>query len=385
MTRHTDVVVIGGGQAGLAAGYHLRRQGLDFVVLDAGPAPGGSWQYMWDSLRLFSPAEHSSLPGRLMPTRPGRTYPGAAHVVAYLTDYEKRYGLPVQHGTRVDAVRRDDDGDGLMVETDAGTWRARAVISATGTWSRPFVPAVPGRGLFTGRQLHTVDYRCPADFTGPGDLAAGGRRRVIVVGGGNSGAQIAADLALDGNVGVTWVTRRPPRFLPDGIDGRALFDVATARRRALEQGRGDTGGVASLGDIVAVPPVRAARDAGRLSARPMFAQLTATGARWADGSHTRADAIVWCTGFRPALAHLAPLGLRGPRGHIPTDGTRALGEPRLHLLGYGDWTGPASATLIGVGRPARDAARDIARLLRQTAAGSASSLPIAASTDGSTR
>ncbi|MFE0823363.1 ArsO family NAD(P)H-dependent flavin-containing monooxygenase [Streptomyces sp. NPDC058807] len=361
MTRHTDVVVVGGGQAGLAAGYHLRRQGLDFVVLDADPAPGGSWQYMWDSLRLFSPAEHSSLPGRLMPAQPGGTCPGAGHVVAYLSDYEKRYGLPVQHGTRVDAVRRD--GGGLVTETDDGTWRARAVISATGTWSRPFVPAVPGRGLFTGRQLHTVNYRCPADFAGPGDLPAGDRRSVIVVGGGNSGAQIAADLALDGNAEVTWVTRRPPRFLPDDIDGRALFDVATARRRALEQGDGDTGGVASLGDIVAVPPVRAARDAGRLSAKPMFARLTATGARWADGSHIRADAIVWCTGFRPALAHLAPLDLRGPRGHIATDGTRALGEPRLHLLGYGDWTGPASATLIGVGRPARDAARDIARLL----------------------
>ncbi|MFE0806291.1 ArsO family NAD(P)H-dependent flavin-containing monooxygenase [Streptomyces sp. NPDC058848] len=361
MTRHTDVVVVGGGQAGLAAGYHLRRQGLDFVVLDADPAPGGSWQYMWDSLRLFSPAEHSSLPGRLMPAQPGGTCPGAGHVVAYLSDYEKRYGLPVQHGTRVDAVRRD--GGGLVTETDDGTWRARAVISATGTWSRPFVPAVPGRGLFTGRQLHTVNYRCPADFAGPGDLPAGDRRSVIVVGGGNSGAQIAADLALDGNAEVTWVTRRPPRFLPDDIDGRALFDVATARRRALEQGDGDTGGVASLGDIVAVPPVRAARDAGRLSAKPMFARLTATGARWADGSHIRADAIVWCTGFRPALAHLAPLDLRGPHGHIATDGTRALGEPRLHLLGYGDWTGPASATLIGVGRPARDAARDIARLL----------------------
>ncbi|WCN05410.1 ArsO family NAD(P)H-dependent flavin-containing monooxygenase [Streptomyces sp. M92] len=359
MTRHTDVVVVGGGQAGLAAGYHLRRQGLDFAVLDADPEPGGSWRYMWDSLRLFSPAEHSSLPGRLMPARPCGTYPGAGHVVAYLSDYEKRYDLPVQHGTRVDAVCRD--GDGLVVETDTGTWRARAVISATGTWSRPFVPAVPGRGRFTGRQLHTVSYRCPADFAIPGDRSA--RRSVIVVGGGNSGAQIAADLALDGGVQVTWVTRRPPRFLPDDIDGRALFDVATARRRALEQGRGDTGGVASLGDIVAVPPVRAARDAGRLSAKPMFTRLTATGARWADGGHTCADAIVWCTGFRPALAHLAPLDLRGPRGHIATAGTRALGEPRLHLLGYGDWTGPASATLIGVGRAARDAARDIALLL----------------------
>ncbi|MBT2413787.1 NAD(P)/FAD-dependent oxidoreductase [Streptomyces sp. ISL-12] len=352
MTDRVDVVVVGGGQAGLAAGYHLRRQGLDFTVLDADPAPGGSWQHMWDSLHLFSPAEHSSLPGRLMPAQAGELYPDAGHVVDYLADYEKRYDLPVRHGTRVDAVRRD--GEALLVEADTGTWRARAVISATGTWSRPFLPAVPGRGLFAGRQLHTVNYRSPADFTG---------QRVIVVGGGNSGAQIAADLALDGHIEVTWVTQRPPRFLADDIDGRALFDVATARRRALEEGRSDTGGVASLGDIVAVPPVRAARDAGFLVAKPMFSQLTADGVRWADASHARADAIIWCTGFRPALAHLAPLNLRSARGHIPTDGTRALGEARLHLLGYGDWTGPASATLIGVGRPARDAARAIAQLL----------------------
>ncbi|MEV0694081.1 ArsO family NAD(P)H-dependent flavin-containing monooxygenase [Streptomyces sp. NPDC050388] len=352
MTRTSPVVVIGGGQAGLAAGYHLRRLGIDFTILGADPAPGGSWQHMWDSLHLFSPADHSSLPGRLMPTQPGTTYPDAGHVVEYLADYEKRYDLPVQHGARVDAVRRD--GDRLLVEADSGTWRARAVISATGTWSRPFLPAIPGRFVFTGRQLHTVHYRRPADFAG---------QRVIVAGGGNSGAQIAADLALDGHIDVTWATQRPPRFLADDIDGRALFDVATARRRALDAGRSDTGGVASLGDIVAVPPVRAARDAGLLAAKPMFTRLTAEGVQWADGSQSGADAVIWCTGFRPALSHLAPLDLRGPRGRIPTDGTRALGEPRLHLLGYGDWTGPASATLIGVGRTARDAVREVTGLL----------------------
>ncbi|UWM49713.1 ArsO family NAD(P)H-dependent flavin-containing monooxygenase [Streptomyces carpaticus] len=352
MTQHTDVVVVGGGQAGLAAGYHLRRQGLDFTVLDADPSPGGSWQHMWDSLHLFSPAEHSSLPGRLMPAQAGETYPDAGHVVDYLTDYEKRYDLPLQHGTRVDAVHRD--GDRLLVEADTGTWRTRAVISATGTWSRPFLPAVLGRAVFTGRQLHTVNYRSPADFTG---------QRVVVVGGGNSGAQIAADLALSGKTAeLTWATSRPPRFLADDIDGRALFDVATARRRALDAGRTDTGGVASLGDIVAVPPVRDARDAGLLHATPMFSRLTTDGVQWPDGSYAGVDAVIWCTGFRPALAHLAPLNLRGARGHIPTDGTRALGEPRLHLLGYGDWTGPASATLIGVGRAARDAVREITRL-----------------------
>ncbi|MET8507775.1 ArsO family NAD(P)H-dependent flavin-containing monooxygenase [Streptomyces sp. NPDC004787] len=346
-----DVVVIGGGQAGLAAGYHLRRLGLDFAVLDAGAAPGGAWRHTWDSLHLFSPAAYSSLPGRLMPPQPGETYPDAAHVVGYLADYEQRYELPVHRPVRVTGLHRA--GELLRAETDSGTWQARAVISATGTWSRPFVPAAPGRTEFRGVQLHTVEYRTPRDFAG---------QRVIVVGGGNSGAQIAADLAHDADL--TWVTLREPRYLADEIDGRALFDAATARRRALDEGRADTGGVASLGDIVAVPSVRAARDAGLLKAQPMFTRLTPTGVAWADGMTSEADVIIWCTGFRPALSHLAPLGLRGPRGHIPTTGTRAIGEPRLHLLGYGDWTGPASATLIGVGRPAREAARAIAALLR---------------------
>ncbi|MFF4836621.1 ArsO family NAD(P)H-dependent flavin-containing monooxygenase [Streptomyces sp. NPDC001315] len=350
MTRTSQVVVIGGGQAGLAAGYHLRRLGLDFAILDAQTTPGGAWQHAWDSLHLFSPAAYSSLPGRLMPAQTGQTYPDAEHVVEYLTDYEKRYELPVERSVRVIGVHRD--GACLRVETDSGTWQARAVISATGTWWRPFLPAVPGRAVFEGRQLHTVAYTRPQDFAG---------RRVVVVGGGNSGAQIAADLAHDTQL--TWVTQRPPRLLADHIDGRALFDAATARRRALDAGHTDTGGVTSLGDIVAVPPVREARDRGLLTARPMFSRLHPAGVEWADGTRAEADAIIWCTGFRPTLSHLAPLQLRGPRGHIATTGTRAVGEPRLHLLGYGDWTGPASATLIGVGRPAREATLEIADLV----------------------
>ncbi|MCJ0871172.1 ArsO family NAD(P)H-dependent flavin-containing monooxygenase [Streptomyces sp. AP-93] len=350
MTQQTDVLVIGGGQSGLAAGYHLRRLGVEHVILDAQEGAGGAWQHTWDSLRLFSPAAYSSLPGRFMPVQEGEVYPDAAHVVSYLADYEKRYELPVQRGAWVSAVHRD--GDHLRVQTDSGDWRARAVVSGTGTWTRPFLPAVAGRREFAGRQLHTVQYRSPGEFAG---------QRVIVVGGGNSGAQIAADLAPVAEL--TWVTQRPPRYLPDDIDGRALFDAATARRQALDAGRTDTGGVASLGDIVAVPPVRAARDAGLLAAKPMFTHLTATGAEWADGTRAEADAVIWCTGFRPALAPFAPLRLRGSHGHIATAGTRAADEPRLHLLGYGDWTGPASATLIGVGRPARDAAREIAELL----------------------
>ncbi|MEU8673455.1 ArsO family NAD(P)H-dependent flavin-containing monooxygenase [Streptomyces sp. NPDC048560] len=344
MTRTADVVVIGGGQAGLAAGWYLRRLGADFVILDAQATPGGAWQHAWDSLHLFSPAAYSSLPGRLMPRQEGKPFPDVSHVLEYIADYEKRYELPVQRGVHVEAVR--DAGELLRVETDRGSWSARAVISATGTWGRPFLPAVPGRSDFRGRQLHTVDHRSPRDFAG---------QRVIVVGGGNSGAQIAADLAPHATV--RWVTRRPARYLPDEIDGRALFELATQRVR--------DGGprISDLGDIVTVPPVRAARDAGLIPDHRMFEALTPDGARWPDGTVWPADSVIWCTGFRPALAHLAPLGLRAEAGRIPTEGTRALADPRIHLLGYGDWTGPASATLIGVGRTAREATREIAALL----------------------
>jgi putative flavoprotein involved in K+ transport len=197
-----------------------------------------------------------------------------------------------------------------------------------------------------GEQLHTAGYRGPEPFHG---------RRVVVVGGANSGAQILADVSTVADT--TWVTLRPPRLLPDEVDGRALFALATRRTRGAD-------GVGSLGDIVAVPPVREARDRGVLKAQPMFSRITSTGVTWPDGTGLDCDAIIWCTGFRPALGHLAPLRLRGSDGLIPVEGTRAAGEPRLHLLGYGDWTGPASATLIGASRTARDTVAEIMREAR---------------------
>ncbi|MDF2704850.1 MAG: putative flavoprotein [Nonomuraea muscovyensis] len=339
--RAVDVLVIGGGQAGLAAGYYLRRAKADFVILDAQERPGGAWRHAWPSLRLFSPAQYSSLPGRMMPAPPGGGYPSAEDAVAYLTDYEQRYDLPVIRPVTVRAVRRG--GDRLLVDTGAGTWRARVVISATGTWWRPYVPYYPGIRDFRGEQLHTVDYRGPEPFRG---------RRVVIVGGANSGAQILAEVSIVADT--TWVTQRPPRLLPDELDGRALFALATRR---AEGGAG----IGDLGDIVVVPPVREARDRGVLKAEPMFSRITAEGVAWPDGTSLACDAIIWCTGFRPALGHLAPLRLRGPDGRIPVEGTRAIGEPRLHLLGYGDWTGSASATLIGAGRTARETVAEIMR------------------------
>ena len=354
--RSVPFVVIGAGQAGLSAGYYLRRAGLtaqDYVILDANTAPGGAWQHGWDSLRLFSPSEYSSLSGRPMPT--GRDgFPPAEHVGDYLTDYEQRYDLPVHRPVTVSAVRRatEDGPRRYRLDTNAGTVHADAVISATGTWTRPFWPSYPGQRDFRGRQLHTVDYRSPEPFTG---------QHVVVVGGGNSAAQLLAEISTVATT--TWVTPRPPRFLPDDVDGRVLFHVATARATALARGEQDPGGVGGLGDIVMVPPVREARDRGVLHAQPPFERLTHDAVAWTDGRHQPADAVVWCTGFRPALAHLAPLSLTRSDGHPRTDGTEAVGAPGVHLLGYGDWAGPGSATLIGVGRSARDMIDDVTRAL----------------------
>ncbi|MGW7680772.1 ArsO family NAD(P)H-dependent flavin-containing monooxygenase [Kribbella sp. NPDC054772] len=339
------VVIVGGGQAGLATGFYLRRAGLvpgqDFVILDSAEQPGGAWARMWPTLRTFSPTQYSSLPGWMMPPWTGdRGYPLAAHVVDYLTRYEQRYDLVVRRDTQVNAVRRGDDGR-LLVKTGDGDWSAEHVVSATGTWSRPFVPAYPGS--FAGRQLHTAGYRRASDFAG---------QRVLIVGGGNSAAQILAEVSTVADA--TWSTLRPPRFLPDEVDGRALFEIATKRHQAREAGEPDDGGVAGLGDIVMVASVREARSRGVLQARGPFRRLVDHGVRWPDGRESSYDVLIWCTGFRPALGHLAPLGLRGPDGLIPTNATHAIKEPRLHLIGYGDWTGPASATLIGAGRTARE-------------------------------
>lgn len=348
---NTQVVVIGGGQAGLAAGFYLRRHNLDFAILDAQDSPGGAWQHGWQSLRLFSPAQFSSLPGWPMPPTPG--YPDAAHVVDYLTRYEQRYNLPIHRGVTVSAVHRDSTR--FRIDSPAGTWTARAVVSATGTWWRPFLPALARSSQFTGRQLHTVQYAKPQEFTG---------QRVVVVGGGNSGAQIAADLAGHASR-VRWCTQRPPRFLADDVDGRVLFQLANQRYRAITNGQPAPAGIGGLGDIVAVQAVQAARDSGNLTAWPMFTGLDAAGPRWPDGTMWACDAIIWATGFRPALAHLAPLNLSREHGHPRTDGTRSVDDPRLHLVGYGDWTGPAAATLIGVGPAARTMAAQVAAVLDQ--------------------
>src|SRR5690606_4060640 len=156
--KDVDVVVIGGGQSALATAYFLRRASLSFLLLDEQAAPGGAWLHGWNSLRLFSPATWSSIPGWPMPAGES-TYPTRADVVDYLSRYEQRYQLPVQRPVRVESV--EHDGDYLRVRAGEHSWRARAVVSATGTWSNPYIPDYPGREQFAGVQLHSAHYVDP--------------------------------------------------------------------------------------------------------------------------------------------------------------------------------------------------------------------------------
>ena len=353
----TDVVIIGGGQAALATAYFLRRHAVSFCILDAEVHAGGAWQHGWDSLTLFSPAAWSSLPGWPMP--PSAGYPSRDHVVRYLEQYEARYDLAVTRPVWIDSVVSHPAGFVTRAQ-DGRQWQSRAVISATGTWRHPFVPSYPGQALFGGQQLHSAHYVGPEAFRG---------QRVLVVGGGNSGAQIMAELSQVAHT--TWVTPTEPHFLPDDVDGRVLFERATQRWQALQQGLPAPSLGGTVNDIVMVPSVRKAREDGLLQAVRPFSSVTETGVVWRDGRHSATDAILWCTGFRPALDHLAELAILTEQGRVAVEGTRAIQQPGLWLVGYGDWTGFASATLVGVMRSARATADEVRTWLHNRAGGNA--------------
>lgn len=348
-----DVVVIGGGQAGLAVAWHLQRAGIDFIVLDAEERPGGAWLHTWDSLCLFSPATWSSLPGWQMPSTQSEVFPGRDEVIDYLTRYERRYGFSVERPCHVTAVERDAEWLRVRLK-DGRSITARAVVSATGTWSAPYVPDYAGREIFRGIQIHSARYRSPTPFAG---------KQVIVIGGGNSGAQILAEVS---KVAPTiWVTSSEPIFLPDDVDGRVLFERASARVR----GDFEEGATTTLGDIVMVPPVKEARARGVLKSVRPFRRFTEIGVIWENETETQVDVVLWCTGFRPATEHLRPLDVVEPDGRVRVLDQQAKAEPRLWLSGYGNWTGAASATLIGAGRTARDLVPRIQKALAEAEPG----------------
>lgn len=345
-----DVIIIGGGQSALATAYYLRRTRYTFQLLDAQEAPGGAWRHGWDSLTTFSPARYSSLPGWLMPQTEG-PYPTRDEVIDYLRQYETRYHIPVVRPVVVKAVHWYNDW--FHIHTTNGKYYSRCLVSATGTWQAPFVPAIPGQSVFAGRQLHSSAYRSPIPFR---------EKRILVIGEGNSGAQILADLvpyARD----VHWATRQEPRFLPKEVDGRVLFAMASAKYYAERKGETFDAAPLNLGNIVLVPSIRTAYREGLLVSRGRIDRIIPQGVVWQDGRTDDYDVLIWCTGFHYATGHLEGLVPRDHRGRVATDGTRATEQDGLWLVGYGGWTGFASATMIGVGRSARQTVQDITAYL----------------------
>ncbi len=354
VTLRADVLVIGAGQAGLSAAYHLKRLGLPpnrgFVVLDQAPQPGGAWQFRWPSLTLSTVNRVHDLPG--MPFS-AVVDPGAAEVEArvavpqYFAAYERAFELPVYRPVSVTVVC--DRGERLRVETDRGVLSARGIINATGTWETPYVPEYPGAARFAGRQLHTHDYQGADEFVG---------KHVIIVGGGISALQLLDEISRVTTT--TWVTRRPPEFRAGPFTeerGRAAVAMVEDRvRRGLPPTS-----VVSVTGLPVTPAVEAMRARGVLNRLPMFSEIVEDGVRWEDGTARRADVILWCTGFRSSLDHLAPLMLREESGGITMAGrlaTQVAKEPRVHLVGYGP-----SASTIGANRAGAAAARELLAFL----------------------
>ncbi|QYJ02644.1 NAD(P)/FAD-dependent oxidoreductase [Nocardioides panacisoli] len=359
-----DAVVIGAGQAGLSASYHLGRLGLDHVVLDANDGPGGAWQHRWDSLTMDDVHGVADLPDAPAPVRSDAR---ANHVLpAWFERYERDGDLPVERPVRVDRV--ETDGALLVVGAGERRWTARTLVNATGTWTRPFVPSYPGARSFRGEQWHTAHYPGASHFDG---------RRVLVVGGGASAVQFLGELAP--RTDVLWVTRREPVWREDfdaDAGRRAITRVHERVRRGLPPES-----IASVTGLALRPQEQEAARLGTYDARrPMFSRIEPDGVRWDDpagagqAAFERVDAILWATGFRPAIGHLAPLHLRSADGGIALlDGGQdvqasvtAAADPRVQLVGYGP-----SASTIGGNRAGRAAALAVRRHLQERATGRA--------------
>ncbi|MEY4562449.1 MAG: hypothetical protein RLZZ618_1726 [Pseudomonadota bacterium] len=352
-----DAVVIGAGQAGLATGHHLRKAGQRFVILDAADAPGGSWKHHYRSLRLFSPARYSSLPGMAFPGDPDR-YPSRDETMAYLTQYAAEQQVPIQSGSRVNEVRRRAEGV-FEVHEGGRVLLARAVIAATGSFERPRMPALPGQDDFRGTLLHSLAYQSPEAFTG---------QRVVVVGAANSGVQIAAELA--GHARVSIAARRPPSLLRQrllGIDVHAWWsafgldtaEVTTWRADIFKRLHSKTGP-----SVLDAGIYREALASGHPDIRPMLQQFTPEGVVWADGTAEPVDAVIFATGFLPNLDYLAPLDAFDRHGAPRQKRGISTAVPGLYYVGLSYQRTYASATLRGVGPDARVVVDHLAEHLR---------------------
>jgi hypothetical protein len=353
------VVVIGAGQAGLSVAYYLRKfdlvAGGDFLILDRGPDAGGAWQHRWESLRLGSAHRVNDLPGMnalgLSFDTADRSLPARDVVADYYRRYEEHFELHVQRPVSVTSVF-DRNAD-LIVATSSAEQGEREIttrllVNATGTWGAPFLPYYPGAPSFRGRHVHTSTYVSAEEFVG---------QRVIVVGGGTSAIGFLLELE---NVAasLTWASRRPIDWVhTDQLDLEGASAAVAMQDEAARSGRALPSIVSGTGVPVS-RRIAAGIERGLLVARPMFVSVEPHGVRWADGTFDEADAIIWASGFRPELRHLAPLKLREKAGGVTVGAGASWTDPRIFLAGYGP-----QASTIGANRAGRMIARQIMAML----------------------
>ncbi|MEU4674420.1 NAD(P)/FAD-dependent oxidoreductase [Amycolatopsis sp. NPDC023774] len=340
-----SVIVIGAGQSGIAAALALRREGLQPLVLEAAEQPGGSWPQYYDSLSLFTPARFNGLPGFPFPGDPSH-FPTRDETADYLRDCAAALDCELWTRTRVTAVTRADGFYLVRAETSAGhivEIPASMIVAATGTFSHPHRPHLPVLDHYTGRVLHSAEYRNPAPFAG---------QRVVVVGAGNSAVQIAADLAAHARVTVVsrsrirYATRKP---LPGASPVWAGLALAARLPVGPLLARGSSSPL--------VFADRAVQALGNPDYREMFSTARDTELRWPGGGTEHVDTVILATGYRPALSYLncigAPIASDSP---LQRHGL-SLTEPGLGFVGLRHQRTLFSDTLHGVGRDARYVSR----------------------------
>ena len=337
-----DVLVIGGGQAGLAMGHHLAQHRLRFEILDAGAEIGAAWRSRWDSLRAFTPAQYDNLPGLKFPAAPD-TYPGKDDVAAYLQAYAAHFELPVRLGARVTSLTRSDGG--YLAVAGADTRQARQVVVATGPFQVPFIPPLAS-GLDPGvRQLHSAGYRNPAAVP-PGT--------VLVVGAANSGCQIAEELSATHTVELAAGQRIPA--VPQRPLGRDVWWWASGLRLDRVTAGSRLGRrLAGRDQVIGGGPRQLARRHG-VRIRPRVTGAAGRTVTFADGAAAEFDAVVWATGFTTSHAWIDVPGVHDAQGRIlhqrgmtPSSGLYVLGLTWQHTRGSAllGWAGADAAFLAG--------------------------------------
>jgi putative flavoprotein involved in K+ transport len=345
-----DVVVIGGGQAGLAAGYHLKRIGLNFLILEAGNQPTGSWSHYYESLKLFSPARYSSLPGLPFPGDPER-YPCRDEVVAYLSDYAGHFELPVVTLARVQQVSKQE-GIFCIMTADGSEYQARSIIVATGSFNRPHVPQFSEQETFKGTLLHSAAYHHPIAYRG---------QRMVVVGAGNSAIQIAVELAQVAQVTLT--SRTPIKFQRQHILGRDIhFWLKVTGIDTLSLPHWKT--APSSRSVLDTGIYQAAIRAGKPEYRSLFLRFTSDGVIWSDGCHEQIDTVLFATGYEPNVDFLTDSGVMDMSGQ-PQQKAGIGKLAGLYFVGLSGQRSLASATLRGVGADAQYVISHLVRYLEQ--------------------